>query len=252
MIGSEPIIECRELSCGYGEAAVVSNVNLEVTRGEMIAIVGPSGSGKSTLLRTLLGILPPLEGEVRLLGQDPYALNREAREKLWRRVGILFQSDALLSSQTVLDNVALPLLQLTDYPAALAIEMARSRLELMGVGGLESRLPSEVSGGERRRVALARAVIVDPEILFCDEPTGGLDPVAAVLLERLLRKLRDSLGTTVVVVTHEMRTVKAISDRVVMVCDGGVYAVGSFDELRQSTDPCVRAFIHGDLPEVAA
>lgn len=233
----EAIIECRDLACGYGGQPVIEHVNLDVEPGEILAIVGPSGAGKSTLLKTILGMLAPLGGEVRLLGADPR--ESEARHG---RVGVLFQSDALLSSETVLDNVALPLRELTDLPEELVIDTALHKLALVGLQGIEHRLPGDISGGQSRRVALARAAALDPRVILCDEPTGGLDPLGMAKIHDVLLGLREHLGMTVVAITHELAAIRAIADRVVMIDRGGIRAAGTFTELERADDPEVRAF----------
>lgn len=228
-------IECRDLACGYRGEAVIENVNLVVEPGEVVALAGPSGAGKSTLLRTILGMQPPLAGTVRVLGGDPGA-------GLGRRVGVLFQADALLSSETVLENIALPLRELTALPEALIRDIAMHKLALVELEGLEHRLPGEISGGQARRVALARAVALDPELILCDEPTAGLDPLMAAAVLEILAGLRDNAGATVVVVTHDIAGIRASTDRVAMIDRGGIRASGSYEDLAHSSDSQVREF----------
>jgi phospholipid/cholesterol/gamma-HCH transport system ATP-binding protein len=243
-----PLLECTGLACGY-DAPVLEHVDLVVERGEIVALLGGSGSGKSTLLRTVTGILPPLAGEVRLFGEPLYELDRDARDALLRRTGTLFQHDALFGSMTVLDNVALPLRELTPLPEAVIVEMARMRLALVGLDGFDHRAPESLSGGQRKRAALARASVLDPELVFCDEPSAGLDPVIAAGIDATLLRFRDVLGITIIAVTHELESIRAVADRAVMLGDGGVVAAGTIDELAASREPPVYNFFHRIAPE---
>jgi phospholipid/cholesterol/gamma-HCH transport system ATP-binding protein len=240
---SDVLLEARGLAVGY-DRPVLSHVELAVERCEIVALLGGSGSGKSTLLRVMTGLLPPLEGEVLLFGQSLYAEHGEARDALLRRTGVAFQEDALFSSMSIGDNVMLPLAELTDLPRALAEEMMRNRLTMVGLGGLEHRMPSSLSGGQRKRAALARATILDPELVLCDEPSAGLDPVVAAGIDETILRLRDTLGVTLVVVTHELESIHAIADRAIMLARGGVVAEGTVDELAHSDDGDVYDFFH--------
>lgn len=239
-----PIIECRGLDLGYDDVPVLRGIDLAVRPGTVIAILGGSGSGKSTMLRAMAGLLPPLEGTVRLFGEDLYLLAPRERARLLRHTGTLFQRDALFESLTVLENVMLPLRELTALPAAVMIELARMKLSMVELGALEDRLPADISGGQRKRAALARAAVLDPEIILCDEHTTGLDPVVAASLNRSLLGFRDVLGMTVVAVTHDIPSVHEIADRAVMLWDGAIGAEGTVEELERSDDPFVHAFFH--------
>lgn len=250
----ESVIECRELACGYdaGEPVLV-DVDFTIPRGEIAALLGGSGSGKSTLLKTLVGLLPPLAGDVRVLGERLYSLSHRRRAELLRRTGMLFQYGALFGSRTILDNVSLPLREHTDLPAAVVREMVRQKLALVGIEGLEDRLPADVSGGQRKRVALARAAIMDPEIVFCDEPSAGLDPIVAAGLDRTLRRFQELFGMTMVVVTHELESIKVLADRVIMLAGGVIQADGTVAELAERRDiPEVYRFFQRIAPEPAA
>ena len=207
-------------------------------------MLGGSGCGKSTLLRAITGLQPPLAGEILLLGQDLYAIDEEARRLLLRRTGMAFQQDALFGALTIVDNVALPLHELTRLPEPVICEMSRIKLGLVGLAGFEKRLPNSLSGGERKRAALARASILDPEIIFCDEPSAGLDPVVAAGVDDTLRRFRDALGVTIVVVTHELDSIRAIADRAIMFGGGGMIAAGTIAELEKSTNDDVYNFFH--------
>jgi phospholipid/cholesterol/gamma-HCH transport system ATP-binding protein len=239
----EIIVECRDLSVGY-DRPVLEHVDLEIRRGEIVALLGGSGCGKSTLLRTIIGLLPPLAGEVVLFGKSMYELLPEERNQLLRRTGTAFQQDALFGSMTVADNVALPLRELTRLPAPVFAEMVRMRLALVGLPGMERRMPGALSGGQRKRAALARASILDPELVFCDEPSAGLDPVLAAAIDETLLRFRSTLGITLVVVTHELESIRTIVDRAVMFAGGAIRAAGTIDELSRSRDPDVFGFFH--------
>jgi phospholipid/cholesterol/gamma-HCH transport system ATP-binding protein len=243
------LVECRGVSVGYDEP-ILENVDLTVERGEIIALLGGSGCGKSTLLRSLTGLLPPLEGEIRLLGKSLYEASTDERSKLLRRTGTAFQQDALFGAMTVADNVALPLHELTRTPQPIIDEMVRMRLALVGLSGYEDVPPTSLSGGQRKRAALARASILDPDILFCDEPSAGLDPVVAATIDETLKSFRKVLGITIVIVTHELESLRAIADRAVMLGRGSVLAEGTIDELEQSRDEDVFNFFHR-VPEAA-
>ncbi|MEO8705999.1 MAG: ATP-binding cassette domain-containing protein [Kofleriaceae bacterium] len=237
------LLECRDLSCGYDEP-VLEHVNMTVETGEIVALLGSSGCGKSTLLRTIIGLLPPLAGEVLLFGEPLYDLALDDRDRLVRRTGTAFQQDALFGDVSIGDNVALPLHELTNVPEPIVREMVRMRLGLVGLGGLERRPSTSLSGGQRKRAALARATILDPELVFCDEPSAGLDPVVAAGIDAMLLQLRSVLGSTFVVVSHELASIRAIADRAVMLAHGTVHAVGTIDELSASSDDEVHNFFH--------
>ncbi len=244
---SEPILQCVNVAVGYDQP-ILHDVNIEIGRGEIVALLGASGCGKSTLLRTLCGLLPPLEGEVLLFGESLYDLRDERRNDLLRRVGFAFQADALFSSLSVEENVALPLRELTDLPGSVIQEMVRMRLELVGIGELAQRYRAQISGGQRKRAALARASILDPELIFCDEPTAGLDPVVAADVDNTLVQFRDVLGSTIVVVSHELASIRATADRAIMLAEGSVVATGTIDELVHSTQETVHQFFHARAP----
>jgi phospholipid/cholesterol/gamma-HCH transport system ATP-binding protein len=241
---SAPLLACRDLSVGYDQP-VLAHVDLAIERGEIVALLGGSGCGKSTLLRAMTGLQAPLAGDVELFGRSLYGLEPDQQRALLRRTGTAFQQDALFSSMTVGENVSLPLRELTDVPHPLADEMMRNRLAMIGLGGLEHRMPSSLSGGQRKRAALARATILDPELVFCDEPSAGLDPSVAAGIDETLLRLRDALGVTLIVVTHEMESIRAIADRAIMFARGGVVAEGTVEALmRRDDDDDVFGFFH--------
>jgi phospholipid/cholesterol/gamma-HCH transport system ATP-binding protein len=247
----EVLLECRDLSVGY-DKPILEHIDLAIRRGEIVALLGGSGCGKSTLLRTIIGLLPPLAGEVVVFGKSMYELPPDERNQLLRRTGTAFQQDALFGSMSLEDNIALPLHELTKLPAAVIREMVRMRLALVGLPGLEQRMPTAISGGQRKRAALARASILDPELVFCDEPSAGLDPVVAAGMDETLLKFRSALGVTLVVVTHELESIRTIADRAVLFAHGGIRAAGTIDELSQSSDPEVFGFFHRVADKPAA
>ena len=238
-----PLLECRGVSCGY-EKPVLTNIDLQIKQGEIVALLGGSGCGKSTLLRTITGLLPPLAGQVMLFGKSLYELPLDERNQLLRRTGMAFQMDALFGSMTIGDNVALPLHELTTLPEPIVREMVRMRLGLVGLEAKLESTPSQLSGGQRKRAALARATILDPELVFCDEPSAGLDPVVAAGIDETLLQFRSVLGITLVVVSHELESIRTIADRAVMLSGGAIRANGSIDELMESTDDEVWKFFH--------
>jgi phospholipid/cholesterol/gamma-HCH transport system ATP-binding protein len=236
------LVSCRQLVCGYAGAPVIGPLSFCVRSGEVVAILGGSGAGKSTLLRTLLGLLPPLAGEVSLLGQDLAKLDAARRRRLYRRIGVSYQGDALLASLSVLENVVLPLRELPNVPEPVIHRAGRARLSLLEVLATEARLPSQISGGQAKRVGLARATILDPMLLFCDEPTSGLDPLTAAQIDRVLLRFRSVFGTTILAVTHDIDTARTISDRVLVLGRRGLLAQGSIAELERHADLDVRSF----------
>lgn len=235
-------IALRRADVGYEDQPVVGGADFRIRRREVVTIIGGSGSGKSTLLRAMTGLLAPLRGRVLLFGEDLYALSHARRGRLLSRTGVLFQHDALFGSLTVLENVMFPVDRVTDIPRTVIEEMARIKLAMLGIAELADRMPSDISGGQRKRAALARAAVLDPEIVLCDEPTSGLDPINAHLLARLLLELRDLQGATIVAASHDMPTVQRISDRTIVVADGAIRAIAPPAELRDHADPRVRTF----------
>jgi len=248
---AEVILECRDLSVGY-DKPILEHINLSVRRGEIVALLGGSGCGKSTLLRAIIGLQPPLAGEILVFGQSMYGASPDERNALLRRTGTAFQQDALFGSMTLEDNIALPLRELTKLPGAVICEMVRMRLALVGLAGMAHRMPTAMSGGQRKRAALARASILDPELMFCDEPSAGLDPVIAAGIDETLMKFRATLGASLVVVTHELESMRAIADRAVMFAHGKILAEGTIDELSSSDDPDVHGFFHRVADPAAA
>jgi phospholipid/cholesterol/gamma-HCH transport system ATP-binding protein len=245
------LVECVRVACGY-DGPVLHEVDLAVGRAEIVALLGGSGSGKSTLLRTIVGLLPPLAGEVRLFGEPVYELGVDARYALLRRTGMAFQQDALFGSMTVAENVALPLRELAQLPEPVIDEQVRIALAIVGLAGLEDRTPANLSGGQRKRAALSRAIVNEPAIVFLDEPFAGLDPIVAASIGETLAQLRDVFGTAMVVVAHELASIRRIADRGVLLAGGTVRAAGTFDELARSADPEVFEFFSAaEMSELA-
>ncbi len=241
---SAPLVECKNLTVGYEDKPILKNIDLQINAGEIVALLGGSGCGKSTLLRCMTGLLPPLSGEMLVLGEPLYDLSLDDRATLLRHTGTAFQQDALFGSMSIGDNIALPLTELTKLPRVIIDEMVALRLALVGLPGYERRAPTSLSGGQRKRAALARASILDPEIMFCDEPSAGLDPAIAAAIDQTLLQFRAALGVTIVIVTHELASIELIADRLVMFANGGIVAAGTVDELRDSKDEEVFNFFH--------
>lgn len=250
--GQAPHIEARGLTVSYGSLVVMHDVNFTVGRGEVFIIMGASGCGKSTLLKALMGLKRPAAGQVFYGPVSFWDIASEERDKLMRRSGILYQGGALWSSMTLAENVALPLEQNTTLTQAETRDMVAYKLSLVGLAGLENSYPSEISGGMRKRAGLARALALDPEILFFDEPSAGLDPVNAKLLDDLIRELSQSLGTTIVIVTHELASIFAIgTDAIYLDAETKTLtAQGKPTEmLTESADPKVIRFLTRDGTE---
>lgn len=250
-----PRIAVADLTMAYGSFVIQRDLNFTVRRGEIFIIMGGSGCGKSTLLRYLIGLMQPTRGDIRYDGVSFTAAGPEARERTLRRFGVLYQKGALWTSMTLAENVALPLKEFTDLTPAQIREVVSLKLALVGLAGFEEFYPSEISGGMQKRAALARAMALDPDILFFDEPSAGLDPVSSRRLDDLILELRDSLGATVVVVTHELPSLFAIGDSAVYldVETRTMIAQGNPRTLRDTaTDPKVHAFLtRGELAATA-
>jgi len=240
---SEPVIDIRGLSTTLGGRSIHRDLDLSVARGEVVALIGGSGSGKSVLLREIIGLLKPQAGRVELFGQSVLDCSLEQMNQLRKRFGVLFQDGALFSSLNVEDNVATPLFEHTDLPRPTCRRLARLKLALAGLPADAARKrPSELSGGMRKRVALARALALDPELLFLDEPTSGLDPISARAFDALIRLLADSLGLTVFLVTHDLDTLFSSVDRIIVLSGGRVLGSGTVAELRTIDDPWLRDY----------
>lgn len=238
-------IRVRGLAAGYDGRAVLENVSFDVRRGEVFVILGGSGCGKSTLLKHMIGLIEPVRGTVEIDGEDLTAATGDARRAILRKFGVLYQSGALFSSMTLAENVALPLEEFTTLPPEAVDQLVRLKLDLVGLAHAWGRFPAELSGGMKKRAGVARALALDPRILFLDEPSAGLDPITSAEFDRLVLDLRQSLGATVVIVTHELQSIYAVADRCIMLdrARRTIVAEGRPAELRDTSgDPWVRSF----------
>lgn len=241
----QTIIQVEDFTAAYDGQVVLDRLNFEIYAGEVFAILGGSGSGKSTLLKHMIGLYKPAAGRILIDGEDVAAAQGEARLRILRKFGVMYQSGALFGSMTLLENVALALEEFTDLPPEAVRLIAHMKLQRVGLGGVGDRMPSELSGGMQKRGAIARAMALDPQLLFLDELSAGLDPVTSVELDHLVLSLARSLKITFIVVTHELPSIFAIADRVIMLDKKrqGIVAMGSPRELRDhSDDPVVRQF----------
>lgn len=244
---SEPVIQVLDVTKKFGSRTVLDGIRLDVFKGETLVILGGSGSGKSTLLRHMIGNIKPDGGDIIGLGESLKRMTDDEMTAYRKSIGVLFQSGALYNSMTIADNVALPLREHTDLPEETIEIMVKIKLELVGLREHSDKMPSEISGGMKKRAGLARAIALDPQILFYDEPSAGLDPVTSTEIDHLIIDLNRKLGVTSVVVTHEMDSAFRIADRMVLLDRGKFIVSGTPDEMKNSTDPLVRQFVHGLL-----
>ncbi len=231
------------MTCGYGDRIILRDVNLTVPRGAVVAFMGTSGGGKTTVLRLIGRQLGVMSGQVLFDGTDVAALDRDGLMAMRRRMGMLFQFGALFTDLSVFENVAFPLREHTDLPEAMIRDLVLMKLNAVGLRGARDLMPSQISGGMSRRVALARAIALDPELIMYDEPFAGLDPISMGVAARLIRELNDALGVTSIVVSHDVDETFSIADHVVFIANGGIAAQGTPDELRRTDDPLVRQFV---------
>lgn len=250
---SAPVIRVRGLVNRFGEQVVHEGLDLEVRRGEILGVVGGSGTGKSVLMRSIIGLRDPDEGEIELLGEDGRSRDPEIRRSIERRIGVLFQDGALFSSLTVGENVQVPLKEHhPELPDSLRYELALLKVKLAGLpADAIDKLPSQLSGGMRKRAGLARALALDPPLLFLDEPTAGLDPIGAAAFDRLIRALQQALGLTVFLITHDLDTLYAICDRVAVLADRKVIACAPLPEIEQVEHPWLQDYFHGPRARAA-
>jgi phospholipid/cholesterol/gamma-HCH transport system ATP-binding protein len=243
--GSEakPVISLRDVRVSYGEREILHGIDFEVMAGETLVILGGSGSGKSTLLRTLVGLERPSSGQIWINGKDIAAISTAELYEIRKKTGMSFQGSALFGSMTVGENVALPLREHTRLEESTIEIMLRLKLEQVGLAGFEYHLPSQLSGGMKKRAAVARALAMDPEILFFDEPSAGLDPIIAAGIDQLILELKKAFRMTIIVVTHELASAFLIADRMVLIDKGNVVAIGTVQEMRSSAQPRVRQFL---------
>jgi len=244
-VNKDPIISLRNVSKAFQGNKIIDNVNLDIYPGETFVIMGCSGSGKSTLLRLMTGALRPEEGSVLIKGKDIASISEAELDEVKKGFGMTFQYSALLDSLSVEDNVALPIKEHTKLADEIIDIIIKMKLVLVGLRGYEKYFPSQISGGMRKRVGLARAIALDPDIVFYDEPTSGLDPVVGGVIDHLIKDLSVKLSITSVVVTHDMQSVFAIGDRIAMVHKGKIVEVGTPDEIRNSKNPYIQQFING-------
>ncbi len=240
---SMPMVSVRDLRVRYGAVEILHGINFEVKPGETLVILGGSGSGKSTLLRTLVGLERASSGEIWIKGKNIAAISQTELDEIRKKIGMSFQGGALFGSMTVGDNVALPLREHTKLEESTIDIILRLKLEQVGLAGFEYYMPSQLSGGMKKRAAVARALAMDPEILFFDEPSAGLDPIIAAGIDQLILQLKKAFRMTIVVVTHELASAYLIADRMVLIDKGNVLSIGTTEEMRSSSQPRVRQFL---------
>jgi phospholipid/cholesterol/gamma-HCH transport system ATP-binding protein len=251
-LDSQVMISLRDVRVSYGEVEILHGITFDVKRGETLVILGGSGSGKSTLLRTLVGLEKPSSGEIWIKGKNIAVIPDAEMDEIRKKIGMSFQGGALFGSMTVGENVALPLREHTKLEDSTIEIMLRLKLEQVGLAGFEYYMPSQLSGGMKKRAAVARALAMDPEILFFDEPSAGLDPIIAAGIDQLILELKQAFRMTIIVVTHELASAYLIADRMVLIDKGHVVAIGTTAEMRASTQPRLRQFLDRvPEPEVA-
>ncbi|MBF0167674.1 MAG: ATP-binding cassette domain-containing protein [Alphaproteobacteria bacterium] len=243
------VVEIKDLVTHYGDRMILKGISLDILENEIMVIMGGSGSGKSTLLNHLLGLLKPSSGTVRILGQDINAISEVEKTRLRTRMGVAFQGGALFSSMTVGDNIMLPLKEHTELDESTMSIMARLKMEVVKLSGFENLKPSELSGGMIKRAALARAIVMDPRLLFCDEPSAGLDPVVSAAIDELIISLRDAMGMSIVVVTHELESAFRIADRICVLDRGDILMVDTVEAVRNSSNERIQNLLNRRLEE---
>ena len=242
---AEAVISLRQLNITFGTHTVLDNIDLDVYKGETLAVLGPSGTGKSTVLRSMIGLLEPNGGQIFIQGEDVSGLDEDGWNRLRMKMGMVFQYSALFDFLTVGENVAFGLRQHTDKSDEEIQGIVTQMLDLVGLPDTQDLYPAELSGGMKKRVGLARAIAVNPEIVFYDEPTAGLDPIMSRNISRLIKKTQEQLHVTSVLVTHDMQSAFYAADRVAMLYEGHIVAIGTAEEMKNSTNPIVKAFIEG-------
>lgn len=242
---AEAVISLRQLNITFGTHTVLDNIDLDVYKGETLAVLGPSGTGKSTVLRSMIGLLEPNGGQIFIQGEDVSGLDEDGWNRLRMKMGMVFQYSALFDFLTVGENVAFGLRQHTDKSDEEIQGIVTQMLDLVGLPDTQDLYPAELSGGMKKRVGLARAIAVNPEIVLYDEPTAGLDPIMSRNISRLIKKTQEQLHVTSVLVTHDMQSAFYVADRVAMLYEGHIVAIGTAEEMKNSTNPIVKAFIEG-------
>lgn len=246
----EIVIEARGVEVGFGETTILKNLDLDVLRGEILGFVGGSGTGKSVLMRTILGLMPKRGGTIRVFGRNLDELGEAGRSELERRWGVLFQMGALFSSLTVKENIQVPMREHYDVSRRLMDDLALVKLEMVGLPrDAADKMPSELSGGMVKRASLARSLALDPELLFLDEPTSGLDPIGAAAFDDLIGSLRDTLGLTVYMVTHDLDSLYSVCDRIAVLGEKRVLIAGPMRQMLANDHPWVRSYFHGERGE---
>lgn len=239
-----PIVQVKNLEAVYGERVILKNITFEVYPGEIFMIVGTSGCGKTTLLNNMISLIEPVKGEVIIDGKNIVNCSEEVLFEVLKKIGVLYQNGALFGSLDLLGNVKLPLEELTDLPDDAVEEIAMNKLKMVGLGEFCNYMPAEVSGGMQKRAAIARAMVLDPKVLFLDEPTSGLDPIISGELDQLIVNLSKTLGNTFIIISHDLSSIFNIAHRVILLHQGKIIATGSPQELQQHSDPLVKRFFH--------
>jgi phospholipid/cholesterol/gamma-HCH transport system ATP-binding protein len=246
MASNTAVISVRDLTVGFGEATVLDHASLDVFEGEILGFVGGSGAGKSVMMRTIIGLLPKRHGSIEVFGTDLAAVNDDERRAIERRWGVLFQQGALFSSLTALQNVQFPIREYLNLSPRLIEEIALAKLEMVGLNAdVRGKFPSELSGGMVKRVALARALALDPDIVFLDEPTSGLDPIGAAEFDALIRTLQRTLGLSVFMVTHDLDSLHTVCDRIAVLSEGRIIATGPIETMLASEHPWLKSYFRG-------
>ena len=244
--GRDVVLSARGVTVTFGSKTVLDKLDLDIYRGEILGFVGASGAGKSVLMRTILRLLPRSAGTIKILGTDYDTLDESNRNKLDMRLGVLFQQGALFSSLTVKENIQVPMREYLDLPVSMMDELAHMKIRLAGLApDAADKYPSELSGGMIKRAALARALALDPDLVFLDEPTSGLDPIGAAEFDELIAKLRDTLGLTVYMVTHDLDSLFSVCDRIAVLGQKRVLVEGTVDDMLACDDPWVQSYFHG-------
>ncbi|MGO4436135.1 ABC transporter ATP-binding protein [Rhizobium sp. RAF56] len=244
--GRDIVLSVHDVTVAFGSKVVLDKLNLDVYRGEILGFVGASGTGKSVLMRTVLRLLPRRSGKIEILGEDYDALDERDRNRLDMRVGVLFQQGALFSSLTVKENIQVPMREYLDLPQALMDELAHLKIRMVGLAAdAADKYPSELSGGMIKRAALARALALDPDLVFLDEPTSGLDPIGAAEFDELIARLRDTLGLTVYMVTHDLDSLFSVCDRIAVLGQKRVLVEGTVDDMLACEEPWVKSYFRG-------